>query len=345
MLNSKERGQVITANGLVSPELLGRVMMHEHLHCGFVAEDGALVTKETPVPATRRQYLLDHAAPLLRRCREEFGMKAYVDVTMPPWRGWPDLYRDVSRASGVHILIATGFYREMEVGTYFVKRPEDAIWNVVRDSPVEALAALCIREIVEGIHGTGIRAGAIKLGSSQTPLTALEMKTFIAGARAQRETGVHITTHCTQMGGESSQLTLLDREGVDLSRVVIGHTAGALMDPAYRKTMIEWMKRGASFLPTNICVQREEDWKPQWQLLVDAIHAAFDAGCGDKLFLSLDGGYCSVTGPFGPVTYIPPDPWRYLFTDVLPAFRHMGLTAQEEEAIMVANPAKILPVR
>ena len=38
----------------------------------------------------------------------------------------------------------------------------------------------------------------------------------------------------------------------DLRRVVIGHTAWHLMDKGYRRTVIEWMKRGANFLPTNL---------------------------------------------------------------------------------------------
>ena len=340
------QGMVITACGPVAPGKIDRVMMHEHLHSDLWDwERDEPIAEERPVHPDRRGYLLRNAVPLLRRCREEYGMNAYVDTTMPPWRGWPDLYREVSVASGVHIVVATGFYREIEMGTYFVKRPEDAIWPYVREASVEELAAFCIREISEGIHGTDIRAGVIKLGSSQAPMTGAETRAFIAGARAQLRTGVHITTHCTRLGAETSQLTLLDREGVDLSRVVIGHTAAHLMDARYRATIMEWMKRGASFLPTNICVRDDGGWKARWQPLVDAIHAVFDAGLGDKLFLGLDSGYCSESGPFAPMTFLPPDPWCYLFTDVLPAFRRLGLTDEEEETILAGNPARMLPVQ
>lgn len=337
---------VITACGTIEPAGLGRVMMHEHLHADLWDwEKDELIKEEHPAHPDRRQYLLENAVPLLRRCREEYGMKAYVDVTMPPWRVWPDVYREVSEASGMHIVVATGFYREIEVGTYFVERPEDAIWPHVREAAVEELCDFCVREIVEGIHDTDVRAGVIKLGSSQAPMTDTEVKTFMAGARAQAQTGVHITTHCNQLGVESSQLTILDREGADLSRVIIGHTASQIMDARYRHTVVEWMKRGANFMPTNMCVWDGEDWKAKWQPLVDGIHAVFDAGFGEKLFMGLDSGYCSESGAFGPVKFLPPDPWCYMYTHVLPAFRRLGLTDEEEETILVRNPQAVLPVQ
>ena len=64
-----------------------------------------------------------------------------------------------------------------------------------------------------------------------------------------------------------------------------------------------------------------------------AIHEIFDAGHGDKLFFGMDHGYCSETGVFEPVNFMPPSPWTYMFTDVLPAFRaglagyYVGLVA------------------
>jgi len=248
-----------------------------------------------------------------------------VEATPEPWRAWPTLYR------------------EMEIGKYWVKRPEDRIWSYVVEASIEELTDHLVQQIVEGVHGTTIRAGAIKLGTSHPPMTELERKTFRAGARAQKETGVHITTHCTRLGAETSQLTVLDDEGVDVRRVVVGHTARHIALPEYRKTILEWMRRGANFLPTNLGIQRgrEEVWRP----LVEGIHEIFMAGHGDRLVLGLDSGYCSESKAFGPMTYLPPDPWTHMFTHTLPAFRAMGLDDGEEKAMMETNPQRILPVQ
>jgi len=43
--------------------------------------------------------------------------------------------------------------------------------------------------------------------------------------------------------------------------------------------------------------------------------------------------------------FLPLPPFAYMFADVLPALRGLGLTPQEEEQILVINPRRILPVQ
>lgn len=342
LLTKADCGKVLTVTGPADPASLGRILMHEHLHSDLW--DGStdqMVWEEKPTPPERVCFLLDDAVPLLRQCREEHLMGAFCDTTPRPWRAWPDVYEQVSRASGVCIILATGFYREMEVGTYMVHSAERAIWPLVRQSSVEQLADMCIEEIVHGMHNTSVRAGCIKLGSSQPPMTGAEQKTFRAGARAQKATGVLITTHCTTLGTETSQLTALDSEGVNLRRVVIGHTGTHLMLKPYRRTVLEWMKRGANFMPTNLAVTQPENWQP----LIDAIHEVFDAVHGDKLVLGMDHGYCSEKGVFERMWFMPPPPFLYMFSDVLPVFRRLGLTSQEEKTILESNAQRLLAVQ
>lgn len=342
-MSESMNGRVITARGPIGPAELGAVLMHEHLHSDMYDWDRKeVVNEEKPITEERRQLLLREAAPFLKKCNDH-GCFTYVEATPIPWRAWPTFYTEMSDAANMNIVICTGYYREVEEGTYWVKTKEDAIWPFVRSSSINELADLCKREILEGINGTDVRAGAIKVGTSAPELTEAEEKTFRAAARAQRVTGVHITTHCTKLGAETSQLQIFDDEGVDLSRVVIGHVAGHLMDGKCRKTCIDWMRRGANFLPTNLRMDgegRPESWRP----LVDAIHEIFDAGLGEHLVLGLDCAFASETEPF---TYciMPPPPFLYMFEHTLPAFREMGLTEQEEKTIMMDNPARILPVK
>jgi predicted metal-dependent phosphotriesterase family hydrolase len=306
-----EKGKVVTARGPVEPSALGRVMMHEHLHSDcYDWEKQDLVTEEKPISKERRELLMREAVPYLKKCNDH-GCFAYVEVTPAPWRAWPTFYAEASKEANMHIVLCTGFYREVEDGAYWVKKPEDRIWSFVRNSSVEKLAEFCTREILDGIHGTEVHAGAIKLGSSQPEMTRAEEKAFRAGARAQKATGVHITTHCTQIGAETSQLKVLDDEGVDLNRVVIGHTARHLMDPRCRKVCIDWMRRGANFLPTNLNVSKDPE---RWRPLVEAIHEVFDAGFGDKITFGLDWAFVSESEPFAACTFMPPPPYLYMFS-------------------------------
>lgn len=342
-MSNSMNGKVLTARGPVNPSELGAVMMHEHLHSDmFDWEKDEFVDKEKPVTPERKEFLMKEAVPFLKKCRKE-GCFTFVEATPAPWRAWPTLYMEISDAADMNIVISTGFYREVEEGTYWVKKPEYAIWSFVRESSVDELADFCRKDILDGIHGTDIRAGAIKVGTSAPELTEAEEKAFRGAARAQKVTGVHITTHCTKLGVETSQLEIFDEEGVDLSRVVIGHTASHLMDDERRKVCMDWMKRGANFLPTNLRMDGEAG-PERWQPLVDAIQEVFDAGLGEHLVLGLDCAFASESGDFQ-YCIIPPPPFLYMFEHTLPEFRKMGLTEQEEKAMMVDNPARILPVQ
>ena len=243
------KGKVLTVRGPVDPSKLGRVLMYEHLHCDIYDwEKMELATEEKPMTAQRREFMLKEAIPLLHKCADD-GCHAFVEASPSPWRAWPTFYAEASKAANVDIILCTGFYREVEVGKYWVKTEEDAIWPFVRKASIDELADFCTREIQEGIHGTGVHAGAIKLASSQPKMTEAEEKTFVAGARAQRQTGVHITTHCTNFGVETNQLQLFLDEGVDLNRVAVGHTAWHLMDAKERQmcALNGWNAARASF--------------------------------------------------------------------------------------------------
>lgn len=342
-MKKEDIGKVITARGLINPSELGSFIQHEHLHVDLYDwEKEKLLVEEKPMSAARFDYLRREQFPFLKKCVQN-GCRCIVDASPAPWRAWPDFYLKATAETGMNVVLCTGFYREIETGTYFVKKPEDAIWPFVRSASVEELTEFCVREIVEGLHGTEVRAGAIKLGTSQPETTPTETKALRAGARAQKRTGVHITTHCTKHGAESSQLTIFDDEGVDLNRVVIGHTAKHLMDPERRRICMEWMRRGANFLPTNLGIG--EDGGEPWRSLIEGIHEIFDAGLGDHVAgFGLDWAFVSESGPFGPCGFVPPPPFLHMFTHTLPAFRELGLTPEEEKTIMIDNPRRIVPV-
>ena len=156
-------GKVITARGPVDPGELGAVLMHEHLHSDIYDwERGELVTAEKPIAEERREFLVREAVPHMKACASR-GCGAWLEATPAPWRAWPTFYAEVSEMTGLHAVLCTGFYREVEPGTYWVRTEADAIWPLVRTAPVEELADFCTAEITEGIRGTEVRAGAVKL--------------------------------------------------------------------------------------------------------------------------------------------------------------------------------------
>jgi len=326
-------GKVMTVRGEVNPGELGAVLMHEHLHSACRDWD------EGPTEPEREELLTAYAVPNLRRLHDH-GCGAMVDATPIAWRAWPDTYVRIAEAADLHIVLATGFYREMEIGSYWVRDASQAIWPAVRQQRVEELAELCVREIAEGIHDSAVRAGVIKLASSTKDLTAAEAKAFAAGAAAQKATGVSITTHCTAPGAHVTQLTALAEAGVDPARIVVGHTGPHLVNET--DSVRAWMKRGATFLPTNL--RMDQDWE-FWADFVNVVRRLFDEGLGDRIVLGLDWAFDCEQGPFVGCSFMPPPPYRYMFTHTLPRFRKLGLEESHIEQMMVANPARILPVQ
>ena len=136
-----------------------------------------------------------------------------------------ELMAEVSRRRGVHIIAATGNHRMVP-------------WQFAYSTP-SAIAPHFIREIQEGIEGTGIKAGIIKVASGQGGITDAEEVVLRAAAIAQKETGVRISTHTWSPERIGDQhVRVLEEEGVDMNRVYIGHSNDD-MDMDYRLGLLD----------------------------------------------------------------------------------------------------------
>src|SRR3954465_10558818 len=150
-----EEPRVMTVRGPIPPGEMGPTLPHEHVLVDFVGARGA----------SRDRYDSDEvyriALPHLKRIREQ-GIRTLVDCT-PAYLGRdPALLRRLSEASGLNILTPPGYSRAGR-GKFL---PDHA-----RAESADELASRWLREWREGIDGTGIRPGFIKLGSAGGPLT------------------------------------------------------------------------------------------------------------------------------------------------------------------------------
>ena len=125
---------------------------------------------------------------------------------------------------------------------------------------VDHVADLFIRDITQGIGNSGVKAAIIKCATDEGGLTPGVERVLRACARTHRQTGVPITTHthAPSFRGRDQQ-RVFEEEGVDLSRVIIGH-CGDSTDLDYLK---ELMDRGSM-----IGMDRLE---PAWRTLLPPI--------------------------------------------------------------------------
>ncbi len=249
---------VMTVLGPVSTLDLGVTMPHEHLFIDLLREyrGTGLLHDEALAIAEVAAY---RAA----------GGNTIVDCTSEGLGRRPEALRRVSEATGVRIVMGSGHYRRPYLDEAHIDR-----------SSVDALADEIVRDITQGVGDTGIRAGIIGEIGCDRFIGALEERVFRAAARAHHQTGVTITTHAARWPVGDAQLDLLEEEGVDPGRVIIGH-CDMVPDPAYHARLA---RRGAwvQFDTIQGANDRDTHTRSAW------IRSLFDAGLEGQLLLSQD---------------------------------------------------------
>ena len=217
-------GQVQTVRGPVAAVGLGQVLMHEHV---FVLT--ADVQQNFPDEWGDED---ERVADAVRRLRElpEHGVSTIVDVTViGQGRNIPRIKRIADQVPGVNIVVATGVYTFDAVPLFFWQRPR------------ETMTEFFVRDITEGIAGTGVKAGMLKCAVDEKGLTEGVERVLRSVARAHVATGgtpITIHTHAAGQHGPAI-VAVLREEGVDFSRVVLGHSGDAVNNPGYLAEMAD----------------------------------------------------------------------------------------------------------
>jgi phosphotriesterase-related protein len=156
-----------------------------------------------------------------------------------------------------------------------------------------------------------------------------------AVAQAHRKTGVPISTHthARKRRGLEQQKIFLE-EGVDLSRVVIGHS-GDTTDIEYLEEMID----GGSTLGMD---RFGIDTILPFAERVDTVARLCERGHAGKLVLSHDAACFNDWLPERALPAVLPN-WHYLHihNDVIPALKQRGVTDEQIHTMLVDNPRAI----
>jgi predicted metal-dependent phosphotriesterase family hydrolase len=253
------------------------------------------------------------------------GGGSLVDLTLPGVGRDPERLRRYASASGLHVVMGTGWYRE----AYY---PAEA--RVDRRS-VDDLADELVGEIETGVGQTGIRPGIIgEIGTDKPWLSAREERVHRAAARAARRTGLAITTHSVMSPVGLAQLQVFEDEGVDPARVLIGHADSYpnlehYLEIIRRGANLEFDFLGMSFTPM------ERHGEPR---VVDLARELVERGHASRLMLSQDVCHNSQLTAYGGHGY------TYLFETFLPRLRAAGVPEAAIHQMTVANPARLLAV-
>lgn len=303
---------VQTVRGPIEPERLGFTLVHEHLHLEMWHSSG-----DGYIGQIDDDEIL--AAEL--SAFSEVGGSCLVDQTPRGAGRQPARLRQLSDATGVEIVCATGYYTE----PYYP--PGDALHR----RSVDEISELLLEEIRDGIAGTGVRPGLIgEIGTSQGWVSPLEERIHRAAARAQRATGLPIATHTLYHGAGHHQLEIFAEEGVDPARICIGH-CDTFPSVAYCESIA---RRGAYVSLDNIGFDLEGHEDAVRRLLLELV----ERGYARQLLLSQDMGQMPELGCRGGRGL------TYLAKRFLPSLLEAGLDEATVRLITVENPLRWLTV-
>lgn len=322
-------GKVMTVNGPIDPAALGATLMHEHVFINF-QKAPAMVPPPTGITVVRAPADIpkgfaagltdfDQSLTAVMDFRHAGG-GTLVDVSQFGLTRDPLALKLISRVSGLNVVMGSGFYmRQMH--------PPD-----MDRLSVEQLTDIIVRDITVGAQGTDIRSGIIgEVGVVGKPLSANEMKSVRASARAARITGAPMSIHNFETLEEMQEvLDVIQSEGVELHRVVMSHTGErdfATREALFKRGVyVEWDYFGQAPLP------KEKD-----QERIDSIYASIHAGHEDQIVLSHD--ICTqqqlkVKGGGG---------YTYINDIILPGLKARGVPEATLHRIMYDNPRRVLP--
>ncbi len=319
-------GMVQTARGPIHASDLGRTLMHEHV---FIADMD--VRHNYPSTWGDDEARVASAIQKLDELKS-LGIDTVVDLTVVGLgRDIPRLVQ-VARQTSMQIVVATGLWSLDTLPHYFDSR-------VLRPAYVDTMTEMFEQDVTEGIAGTGVRAGVLKCAVDEAGLNpGLEM-VLRAVARVHLRTGIPISTHthaATRRGLE--QQRIFTEEGVDLSRVVIGHS-GDTTDLGYLETLLgAGSYLGMDRFGVNVLLPLEER--------VRVVAALCRRGHAGKLVLSHDASCYNHHIPEEVLTTVVPS-WhfRHIPDEVLPALQEAGVSDLEIHQMLVDNPRDILETK
>jgi phosphotriesterase-related protein len=306
-----------TTRGAIDDAALGTTLMHEHV---FTLDTEAAANAATDWDEDTG------VADAIERLDElaDAGVDTIVDLTvLGLGRDIPRIQR-VAAGTRLQIVVATGIYAFHDLPSYFRYKKTDAI------------ADYFVRDIEDGIAGTGVRAGILKCATDEAGPTRGVERILRAVARAHRRTGVPISTH-THAGSERGrdQQRIFAEEGVDLANVVIGHS-GDTTDLDYLTALAD---AGSSLGMDRFGLDSILGFEQR----VDTVAELCRRGRAGSVVLSHDAACYSDAFSGATLRQTAPN-WHYLHItrDVLPALRERGVTEEQIRTMLVDNPRRIL---
>jgi phosphotriesterase-related protein len=326
-LSQVSTGPVVeTVRGPVATAELGQTLMHEHV---FVLTSD--IQQNYPEEwGSEEQRVADAVAKLTELAAT--GVRTIVDPTVVGLGRYIPRIQQIAEQVDLNIVVATGCYTYDDVPFFFHHRGpalNQAFGAEVPDPMVDMFE----RDITEGIAGTGVKAAFLKCAIDRPGLTPGVERVMRAVAKAHLRTGVPITVHTHPVSRQGlSVQKVLESEGVDLRRVVLGHSG----DTTDADHLTELAEAGFLLGMDRFGINLDTTFEARADIVVEMCRR----GYAGQMVLSQDAScYIDWIDP-GVMALL--SQWRYthIHEEVLPYLREHGVTEEQLTTMLVDNPRR-----
>jgi phosphotriesterase-related protein len=318
--------QVQTVRGPVDVAELGQTLMHEHV---FVLTPD--VQQNYPEEwGSEDERVADAVGKL--QALTAVGVRTIVDPTVVGLGRYIPRIQRIAEQVDLNIVVATGCYTYDDVPFFFHHRGPALNAAVGAEVP-DPMVDMFVKDVEEGIAGTGVRAAFLKCAIDAPGLTPGVERVMRAVAKAHHRTGVPITVH-THPGSQTGLVVqrVLGEEGVDPGVVVLGHS-GDSSDVDHLAALAD-----AGFLlgMDRFGVNLETSFEARADVVVELCRR----GHAERMVLSQDAAcYIDWIDP-GVMAMLPQWHYTHIHEEVLPYLREHGVTDEQIETMLVTNPRR-----
>lgn len=324
----RSMNRINTVTGPCEANDLGRTLVHEHLLIGLPGWQ-----MDALAPPFRRAEAKRRALDVVHRLHAH-GVRTFLDPCPMDLGRDVQFMAEIAQESALRIICTTGAYFETHGQTF-----------TFRHLTLEDIAAIYEKELTEGIDGTGIKAGLIKVATGAHQISAYEHKLLLAAAYTAVRCNVPIITHTQDGTCGPEQVAILTRAGVPANRILVGHSDGN-DDPSYHRRIVDtgayigFDRLGIeSFLPDAVRVRNIAELVRNGY--ADHICLSHDSICAGWLGRAIFGPG-QVIDPASIPAMLPHWTPTHLFERIIPMLRDAGVSSPAISTMIDENPIRWL---
>ncbi len=321
--------QIMTVNGPIPAHKMGVSLPHEHITTDFT---GAEMVEQP-------QYAMEGAVagilPYLLELKA-LGCTTLFECT-PKYIGRDvRLLQALSQRSGLNIVTNTGYYAAADF-KYLPKH--------FYEESAEQLAERWVAEWKEGIDGTGIRPGFIKIGVNKAPLSDHERKLIEAAAITHLQSGLTIAIHTGNGAAAAEELDWLMAKGVAPEAMIWVHAQNDKDDDHHLTDLARlgvWISLdGVNAKPRQLKRYLYQLQSMRAEGLLHRVLLSHDDGWAVKA-VEEEGKKTIQLSLFNNGNRMP---YHTIFSKLIPDLLSSGFTRKDIKQIMVKNPRHAYMIR